>query len=30
MQDTELYARLPGLEKPWFVERVDLKIEEER
>ena len=30
MQDTELYTRLLGLEKPWFVERVELKIEEER
>jgi transposase len=30
MQDTELYARLLGLEKPWFVESVELTIEKER
>ena len=30
MKDTELYGRLLGLEEPWFVDRVELKMEEER
>jgi transposase len=30
MQDTELYSRLLGLVEPWFVERVELKMDEER
>ena len=30
MKDTELYRRLLGLEDPWFVDRVELKMEEER
>jgi len=30
MKDTELYRRLLGLEDPWFVDRVELKMDEER
>ena|ERR1700733_5862465 len=26
MQDRELYRRILGIESPWFVERVDLKL----
>jgi transposase len=28
MQDRELYRRILGIESPWYVERVDLKLEE--
>jgi transposase len=27
MQDRELYRRILGIESPWFVERVELKLE---
>jgi hypothetical protein len=30
MQDTELYRQLLGLNTPWTVTRVELKIKEER
>lgn len=29
MQDRELYRRILGIESPWYVERVDLKLGEE-
>ncbi len=28
MQDRELYRQILGIEKPWFVERVELKLDE--
>ena len=28
MRDRKLYARLPGIEAPWRVEGVELKLEE--
>jgi hypothetical protein len=28
MQDRELYRRILGIESPWYVERVDLKLVE--
>ena len=28
MQDRELYRRILGIESPWYVERVDLKLAE--
>ena len=28
MQDRELFRRILGIEAPWFVESVDLKLEE--
>jgi hypothetical protein len=30
MQDTDLYQRILGLEKPWFVKSVDLQVAESR
>jgi transposase len=30
MQDTDLYQRILGLKKPWFVKRVDLQVAESR
>lgn len=30
MRDTELYGRILGLEAPWFVARVELKVAEEQ
>lgn len=30
MQDTDLYRRILGLEKPWFVKKVDLQVTENR
>ena len=30
MRDTDLYQRILGLEKPWFVKRVDLQVAENR
>lgn len=30
MQDTELYRQILGLEAPWFVERVQVSLEQER
>lgn len=30
MMDTELYRKLLGIEKPWFIERVELNMAEER
>ena len=30
MKDTELYRQLLGIEKPWFIERVELNMAEER
>ena len=30
MEDTELYRRLLGVEKPWFIDRVELNIAESR
>jgi transposase len=30
MQDTELYRQILGIEKPWFIERVELSMAEER
>lgn len=30
MRDTELYGRILGLEEPWFVASVELKIDEQR
>lgn len=30
MKDTELYSQLLGLVAPWFVDRVELKMDEER
>jgi hypothetical protein len=30
MRDTDLYQRILGLEKPWFVKWVDLQVAESR
>ncbi len=30
MRDTDLYQRILGLGKPWFVKRVDLQVAENR
>lgn len=30
MMDTELYRKLLGIERPWFIDRVELSMEEER
>jgi len=30
MQDHELYRRILGIEAPWFVDSVDLKLERHR
>ena len=30
MQDRELFRRILGIESPWFIERVELKLEEEK
>lgn len=30
MRDTDLYQRILGLEKPWFVKKVDLQVAENR
>jgi hypothetical protein len=28
MQDRDLYRQILGIEKPWFVDRVELKLEQ--
>jgi hypothetical protein len=30
MRDTELYKQILGLESPWYVSRVELKVAEQR
>ena len=29
MRDTDLYKQILGLENPWYVSRVDLKVAEQ-